>query len=338
MFSVSYTVQANERTLPETISSEDLKPNLPQPYVVKKGDTLWDIANYFFKNPHKWLKIWEKNLYITNPDLIYPGNNIWFKPEKKKQKTLTLSIVRAQPTIINKPVERLEKKMDTSLLVTALSRQSFISPDALDGVGYLLDSEDERINYATNDSVYIKMLKPAKVGELFDVFRSSDVIYDPDTGEPVGALVKHLGQIEITSHSGGIYRGMITKNFEEISRADRLKPADKVTTKIEPHFPEKKLHGKVLYIRNDAAEAGQNQIIAINLGLGQELKAGTILSVHRAGRTIIDQLTGEETLLPEEKIGEIMVLVAHQHASLALVLHSSYSINIGDAIHSKAER
>jgi len=336
MLSISYPVQADDIALPEGVEAADIKTDIPQPYIVKNGDTLWDIANYFFKNPHKWLGIWEKNLYITNPDLIYPGNEIWFNAKEKSQGGL--STVRPQPTIISKPVERLESQLDTSLLITALSRQGFISPKAINGDGYLLDSEDERINYGANDRVYIKMLHPANKGDLFDIFRSDGNINDPDTGKPVGVLVKHLGQVEITSESGGIYRGVIIKNFEEISRGDRLKPAKHINTQIKPNFPEGDLQGKVLYIRNDAAEAGQNQVIAINLGLPEGLTAGTSLSIHRAGRTIIDKVTGRETLLPEEKIGELLVLVAQQDASLALVVRSSSPINLGDVVRNKAIR
>jgi len=332
IFSASHLAQADNLSLPEGITTADVKANLPQPYVVKKGDTLWDIANYFFKSPHKWLKIWEKNLYITNPDLIYPGNEIWFNVKKQGG----LSTIRPQPTIISKPVERLERKIDTSLLITALSRQGFVSPKAINGVGYLLDSADERINYGANDHVYIKMQQPANKGDLFDVFRSGDMLHDPDSGKPIGILVKHLGQIEITGESKGIYHGIILKTFEEISRGDRLKPALHINTEIKPSYPEGELQGKVLYIRNDAAEAGQNQVIAINLGVNTGLKAGTALSIHRAGRIIEDRITKKAVLLPEEKIGELLVLVAHQDASLAIVTRSSSSINVGDVIRNKA--
>jgi len=332
LFSASHLAQADNLNLPEGITTADVKANLPQPYVVKKGDTLWDIANYFFKSPHQWLKIWEKNLYITNPDLIYPGNEIWFNVQKQGG----LSTIRPQPTIISKPVERLERKIDTSLLITALSRQGFVSPKAINGVGYLLDSADERINYGANDHVYIKMQQPANQGDLFDVFRSGDMLYDPDNGKPIGILVKHLGQIEITGESKGIYHGVILKNFEEISRGDRLKPAIHIDTQIHPSYPKNVLQGKVLYIRNDAAEAGQNQVIAINLGIDTGFKAGTTLSIHRAGRVIKDRITGKEVLLPEEKIGELLVLVAHQNASLAIVTRSSSSINVGDVIRNEA--
>ncbi|HUI91512.1 MAG TPA: LysM peptidoglycan-binding domain-containing protein [Chitinivibrionales bacterium] len=47
-----------------------------QTYIIKKGDCLWDIAFRFLGDPFKWSQIWHQNPYITNPDLIYPGNNL----------------------------------------------------------------------------------------------------------------------------------------------------------------------------------------------------------------------------------------------------------------------
>lgn len=131
---------------------------------------------------------------------------------------------------------------------------------------------------------------------------------------------------------------MVLQTFEELSRGDRLKPAKQIDTRITPAYPSGSIHGKVLYIRNNAAEAGQNQVIGISLGLDSGLKAGTALSIHRAGRTIEDRVAGGVVRLPEEKIGELLVLVAQKDASLALVVESSSSINIGDAVRNKATR
>ncbi|MES0371447.1 MAG: LysM peptidoglycan-binding domain-containing protein [Mariprofundaceae bacterium] len=327
---------ADSLAIPQEISEADIKVNLPQPYVVKKGDTLWDIANYFFKDPEKWLKIWERNLYISNPDLIYPGNEIWFNVKKKKNGGL--SQIRPQPKVIYKPVEKLEGKIDTSKLLTALARQDFIQPGAIEGIGYILDSEDDRINYGANDRLYLKIKQKVNDGDVLDVFRTGDSITDPETGSVIGVLVNHLGQIEVRSEVDGIYRGLVLQTFEELSRGDRLKPAKQINTTITPSFPPGSIVGKVLYIRNNAAEAGQNQVIGISLGLDQGLKAGTALSVHRAGREIEDRVGGGTVTLPEEKIGELLVLVAQQDASLALVVDSTASINIGDAVRNKANR
>jgi len=45
-------------------------------YIVKHGDTLWDISARFLNNPWLWPKVWEQNRYITNPHLIFPGDPI----------------------------------------------------------------------------------------------------------------------------------------------------------------------------------------------------------------------------------------------------------------------
>jgi LysM repeat protein len=42
-------------------------------HAVQKGDTLWDLAEHYYKDPYKWQRIWEANREeIRNPNLIYP--------------------------------------------------------------------------------------------------------------------------------------------------------------------------------------------------------------------------------------------------------------------------
>ena len=322
------TAWSDSLDMPPAVTTDDLKPNVEQPYIVKPGDTLWDIADHFFKDPFKWVKIWERNLYITNPDLIYPGNKIWFDGRFEGG----LRVERWQPQAKAKPVERLEKPIDLSQLLTVLERQDFIQPGEVEGVGHILDSQDQRLNYGRNDHLYLRLNQDAKPGDLFDVFRTSDPIHDPHSGELVGMLVVHLGQVRITSQADGVYRGKVEKAFEELSRGDRLKPAKEIDPRIVPSYPENELAGSVLYIRNNAFEAGQHQIIGINLGQQRGLKPGSALSIFRAGRKIKDQVTGETVTLPEEEIGQALVLVPQQDASIALITKSTSSINIGDSV------
>ena len=47
-----------------------------QTYIIKKGDTLWDLAFKFLGDPFRWSQLWHQNKYITNPNLIYPGNTL----------------------------------------------------------------------------------------------------------------------------------------------------------------------------------------------------------------------------------------------------------------------
>lgn len=42
-------------------------------YIIKKGDTLWDIAKKFLKDPFLWPNIHKDNPYISNPHKIEPN-------------------------------------------------------------------------------------------------------------------------------------------------------------------------------------------------------------------------------------------------------------------------
>lgn len=53
-----------------------LREGHPDRYVVKKGDTLWDISAMFLEDPWLWPEIWEINPEVENPHLIFPGDVI----------------------------------------------------------------------------------------------------------------------------------------------------------------------------------------------------------------------------------------------------------------------
>ena len=309
-------------------SSGALKSAATQPYIVKKGDTLWDIADHFFKNPRQWLKIWEKNLYITNPDLIYPGNKIYLSGSTPG----SLKVVQLEPHIVVKPVERLEGIIDASVVMTALMRQDFIHPGEMEGTGYIVDSRDDRINFGQHDQVYLKLNQPAAPGALLDVFRTTETVTDPASGQSAGVLVEHLGQIQVVSEAGGIYRGVVKRAFEEMSRGDRVKPARDPNMKLIPHTANKGLRGSVVFMRHDGAGATQQQVLGISLGSQDGIKPGMVMSVYKKGRTVDDSVGGGEIQLPSEKAGELIVLASQEQASLALVTGFSAPIHIGDLV------
>ncbi len=45
-----------------------------QVYVIKKGDTLWDLAEKDLHDPFLWPQIWDLNRYVLDSHWIYPGD------------------------------------------------------------------------------------------------------------------------------------------------------------------------------------------------------------------------------------------------------------------------
>lgn len=68
-------------------------------YVVKKGDTLWDISIKYYKTGFKWSALYDANKdIINNPDLIYPDMKLKIpfieeKTEVQKENTFKVPFV-----------------------------------------------------------------------------------------------------------------------------------------------------------------------------------------------------------------------------------------------------
>jgi hypothetical protein len=54
-------------------------------YTIKAGDTLWGLAQQFFKNAYMWPQLWESNTWITDAHWIYPGDVLLIDAETAQQ-------------------------------------------------------------------------------------------------------------------------------------------------------------------------------------------------------------------------------------------------------------
>ncbi len=62
-----------EKSIVEAKLAEAMQKGIPDYYEVKRGDSLWKIAERFYNQGEKWIRIFEANTEkIKNPDLIYP--------------------------------------------------------------------------------------------------------------------------------------------------------------------------------------------------------------------------------------------------------------------------
>ena len=70
------------RDIIESKLAEAIKKSIPDYYEVKKGDSLWKIAERFYNAGGKWIRIFEANMNkIKNPSMIYPYQRLTIPKE-----------------------------------------------------------------------------------------------------------------------------------------------------------------------------------------------------------------------------------------------------------------
>src|SRR5215216_3101891 len=80
-----------------TITSVKAGPN-EVVHVVKRGDTLWDLAKAYLKNPFRWPEVFQRNTDIVeNPHWIYPGETIRIPSSEVKPEVLAKIATKPAP-------------------------------------------------------------------------------------------------------------------------------------------------------------------------------------------------------------------------------------------------
>ena len=84
-------------------------------YIVKSGDTLWDISQSLLGNALQYRVIAEKN-NLANPDLIYPGQKLHLenlpKPKEAVSKTRVMAVSKSSIKSQSKVTKIIEKQVE----------------------------------------------------------------------------------------------------------------------------------------------------------------------------------------------------------------------------------
>jgi hypothetical protein len=222
-------------------------------YVVKKGDTLWDLSEEYFRDPFLWPTLWQRNQYITNPHWIYPGNPIRFGPMEKGKAPPAKPVeakppepvppevkppaakpeIAERPPVEEKPVEKVVPGVTPPTVAlkheVGITRDErwpgFLTTEEFLGIGVVVDAQESgRIIMAEGDFIYLafKTADPIDIGERFTIFRTSRILKHPHTGEKLGRKVSILGDCKIIGGHGALYSAQILKSYETIERGDGI--------------------------------------------------------------------------------------------------------------------
>ena len=369
-FAQKYPITDAQRSTAQQVAEKgipvsELAPNAPDTYVVKRGDTLWDISRMYLKSPWRWPELWGMNLKaLPNPHRIFPGQTLYLDKSDgyarlRTQPTGGSDTVRLSPRTRTDSLASLAlPTLKTHLIAPFLVEPLVADAATIEQAPRLVATTDQRVLMAAGDRVYARGNPDAplstKPGQprSFRVFREAIPLKDPVTGEVLGYEARYLGNAElarsetteeISDGKGNLKQEPvpatvdITSTKEEIRAGDRMLPEPPRTFKnYIPHEPQTSVNARVvsIYGSTPVAVAGQNQVIAINMGTAQGMEPGHVLTLLTQGDRVRDTTAeGKPTIkLPSEHNGLAMVFLTFERVSYALLLDVRTGVRVGDRL------
>ena len=339
-------------TAPKTTPHRIGTKNVPDKYVVKKGDTLWGIANHFLKDPWLWPEVWQVNPRIRNPHLIYPGDVIALhyvdgKPVLILEGTplpaskgpvpssTNLPVVRLGPTTRTEKLQKAVSTLPTKAIAPFLNRPYLLARDDLENAPYIVSSLEEHLVNGTGGRVYAKGLEHTTLSNFVAV-RPGPKYIDPDNDEVLGYEAINLADTTLISPGDSKTAATLTINKarQEVINGDYLLPVEKENIDLNffPRAPKQKIRGRIISVYQGVSRIGQYNVVVLNRGEEHGLESGHILEVYQAGITVRDPHHRDKIRLPEERSGILMVFRAYRKVSYALVMEAEREMRVLDAI------
>lgn len=337
------------------VSPPSLKASAPHVYVVRKGDTLWDIAGKFLKSPWRWREIWASNPHVKNPHWIYPGDRLLLcsfngKPLiGRDEGDGCEGIIRRHTGSINlKPQIRVESLGEAippirlSDIEVWLYRANIVAPEALTNTPYIVGAADNRLLGGSGQKVYARGNGLA-IGQKYGIYREAEpYLFKDINGKEYNAgteLIEVASAISTTENDSGDMTTLdVTKSYnQEIRRGDLVLPEyeNELPSIFYPTAQHEVKDGaKIVRILGSIGEAAKRSVVTIDRGILDGAQTGQVFNIYQQGEVVQDVKTKKPITLPQEEIGSLMIFKTFDHLSYAYVLDSTIPIKVGASIQS----
>lgn len=334
-----------------------LNPNAPKSYIVKKGDTLWDISGIFLKQPWLWPKLWRLNPEINNPHLIYPGDELRLVFDEQGQPML----VKGKPELKWSPSIRKQLKdqnpvstIPLEVIAPFIHYDSVKNEQEFDLLPYVIGSDEGYKSSIDGFKVYVN--QDLIVGQSYGIYHKGNEIIDPESAESLGFNVKLVGTGKAIS-GGNMSQKQPSTIYVEGAKREIRSGAYVIPVNNDQQYPSvftmragNTTKGLIVGSAIELREFAKYDVVMINKGNQQNVQAGDVLTVKRKSPAVVETSNGPQYTndssrwnrmassgasgydMPDESIGQVMVFKVYDKVSMALILNSEKPLRVLDGV------
>ncbi|MBK1655613.1 LysM peptidoglycan-binding domain-containing protein [Allochromatium vinosum] len=274
----------------------ELAPGAPQTYVVRPGDTLWDIAGRFLRDPWRWSEVWRANPSVENPDLIYPGDVLELTMVAGRPVIGRADgrggprLVKLSPQVRTEAISAPVPTIRIGSIAPFLTQPHVADSDDIKRASYVVGFPDEHIVAGVHDAIYVRKIRASDVTQ-FQVLRPGDPLRDFDSGEVLGYEATFVANA-VLERTGDPAKLRVTRMEREVAIGDRVIPADAERSLADflPRPAPAGTRGRILSVVNGVSQIGQYDVVIIDRGARDRLEPGHVLEVFVGGEKERDQV------------------------------------------------
>ena len=311
-----------------------LAEGAPNEYVVKVGDTLWDIAATFLRDPWFWPEIWYVNPDIVNPHLIYPGDvlGLVYIDGQQRITNVRAATYRLSPQARVTPLTEAITSIPYEDVQAFLSSGVILERGQADSLPHLVATRGDHLIASAGNEIYVRGIAGEMTGVRYNVVHIGDPLRDPDDNRLIGYQGITVGE-GVLRRTGDPATVALTDTTQEAKVGDRLLSATvDVPLNFYPRSPSTAINGRIIAVVGGVTQIGQYQVVVLNRGTNNGVSVGDVLSVWQTGETIQDRVAGGRVRLPDEVAGTLMVFKTFDRISYGLIMEATQAIHIHDSV------
>jgi LysM repeat protein len=274
---------------------------VPAAHVVRQGDTLWGISDYYYKTPYQWPRLWSYNPEIKNPNWIYPGDEVRLKAAAASEGASPTGPASQPPP--SGRMTLVDRRRRTPTNTVFLRDQGWIRDNSDEVWGDVTGAAEDKMFLSDYDEIYLHVAEGHDVhlGQELTIFRP----VHPSSATGTIVQIEGTARVDQWNSRDRVARAQLTESLNVVERGAKVGPLARRFEVIAPRRNDSEVQAHVLASVHPNEFYGQNQVLFIDKGESSGLKLGNRLFIVRRGdpwrHSLVEPSAGDRVSADDEK-------------------------------------